>query len=206
MKFFTGRYDPYQASIATNLPNRTGQRRSQVAPLPYGKKHSNLPQGSQKYYEDESQLRKLCPLPPTKQVNIVLESARVDYRPTMIKLTHVINIVAKELMGTINAVSRVREALGDTSAKKPPAIAAHVATTDGGDATGTVANGGEGMVTADQGAGEGAVAEGKGLGEGAVDLPVAQVHEGRVHVGFVVCVLVVCVKPGVACRTPLSSC
>lgn len=120
----------------------------------------------------------------------------------MIKLTHVINIVAKELMGTINAVSRVREALGDASVKKPPAIAAHVATTDGGDPTGTVANGGEGIVTADQGAGEGAVAEGKGLGEGAVDLPVAQVYEGRVHVGFVVCVLVVCKKPGVACRTP----
>lgn len=47
------------------------------------------------------------------QVNIVLDSAQVDYRPTMINLTHVINIVTKELMGTIKAVSRVREVLGD---------------------------------------------------------------------------------------------
>lgn len=42
----------------------------------------------------------------------------MDYRPTMIDLTHVINIVAKELIGTIKSMSRMRDALGDACAKK----------------------------------------------------------------------------------------
>lgn len=62
-------------------------------------------------------------------MNIVLESARVDYRPTMINLTHVINIVAKELMGTIKSVSRVREALGDVSSAKKTGISGNLSGT-----------------------------------------------------------------------------
>ncbi|CAM9228493.1 unnamed protein product, partial [Choristocarpus tenellus] len=47
------------------------------------------------------------------KVNIVLEGSRVDYRPTMINLTHVINIVAKEMMSTISVVPRLRGVLCD---------------------------------------------------------------------------------------------
>ena len=41
------------------------------------------------------------------KVNIVLENNRVDYRPTMINLTHVVNIVAKELISTVGVVPRL---------------------------------------------------------------------------------------------------
>ena len=44
-------------------------------------------------------------------VNIVLEQGRVDYNPTMINLTHVVNIVAKELISTVAVVPRLREVL-----------------------------------------------------------------------------------------------
>ena len=44
-------------------------------------------------------------------VKIVLESSRIDYRPTMINLTHVVNIVAKELISTVAVVPRLREVL-----------------------------------------------------------------------------------------------
>ena len=44
-------------------------------------------------------------------VKIVLENNRVDYRPTMINLTHVVNIVAKELISTVAVVPRLKEAL-----------------------------------------------------------------------------------------------
>lgn len=129
------------------------------------------------------------------QVNIVLESAQVDYRPTMINLTHVINIVTKELMGTIKAVSRVREALGDSpnpnanananaaatsnaaaaSAKKPAE-----ATAAGEPVAASPAVEGEGegegaSGTAGQPAGEGAGGEGGSGGGGGNLLPVAQV-------------------------------
>lgn len=84
------------------------------------------------------------------QVNLVLESAQVDYRPTMINLTHVINIVTKELMGTINAVSRVREALGDntTSTKRPAPPSGNASTTT----TATAAAAGAGNPSASSGA------------------------------------------------------
>lgn len=52
--------------------------------------------------------------PNAYQVNIVLESGQVDYRPTMVNLTHVTNVVAKELIGTVDTISRVRKALGDS--------------------------------------------------------------------------------------------
>ena len=42
------------------------------------------------------------------KVNIVLENNRVDYRPTMINLTHVVNIVAKELISTVGVVPRLK--------------------------------------------------------------------------------------------------
>ena len=44
-------------------------------------------------------------------VKIVLENSRIDYRPTMINLTHVVNIVAKELISTVAVVPRLREVL-----------------------------------------------------------------------------------------------
>ena len=128
------------------------------------------------------------------QVNIVLESAQVDYRPTMINLTHVINIVTKELMGTIKAVSRVREALGDSPNANAAAAAAPSKKLDATSTTGEpvgappVAKGegegeGEGSAgTTGQSAGEGAAGEGAagegGSGAGGL-LPVAQVRVGR---------------------------
>ena len=45
------------------------------------------------------------------RVNIVLENGRVDYRPTMINLTHVVNVVAKEMISTVSVVPRLREVL-----------------------------------------------------------------------------------------------
>ncbi|CAB1114177.1 unnamed protein product [Ectocarpus sp. CCAP 1310/34] len=131
------------------------------------------------------------------KVNIVLESAQVDYRPTMINLTHVINIVTKELMGTIKAVSRVRDALGDnpnpnatgvTGAKKPTATAtAAIATGTADAAKGAYpvvegegeadAPAGAGQAAGDGGGGEGdaAVVAGASSGGGGDMLPVAQV-------------------------------
>jgi len=44
-------------------------------------------------------------------VKIVLENGRIDYKPTMINLTHVVNIVAKELISIIAVVPRLRGAL-----------------------------------------------------------------------------------------------
>lgn len=115
----------------------------------------------------------------------------------MINLTHVINIVAKELIGTINAVSRIREALGDSSADPagvsttfakttltPGAAAATVTTTTTDTTTGGVggegngAGGESGVVTASgQVTGEAVGAgEGKGATADAVEaLPVSQV-------------------------------
>lgn len=114
----------------------------------------------------------------------------------MINLTHVINIVTKELMGTIKAVSRVRDALGDnpnpnatgvTGAKKPTATATAAITTGATDATKEahpVVEGGGG-VDAPAGAGQAAGEGGGGEGDAAVVagaasaggdmLPVAQV-------------------------------
>lgn len=136
-----------------------------------------------------------------KQVNIVLESAQVDYRPTMINLTHVINIVTKELMGTIKAVSRVREALGDgpgpnanLSANAAAAAAPHAATgakkpasttATGGPVAassaveGAGADGDGAAAKAGQPAGEGSTAAGEGGGGGGSLLPVAQVGGWR---------------------------
>lgn len=111
-------------------------------------------------------------------------------------------------MGTINAVSRVREALGETSVKKPPAIAATgAATNGGGDTTGTVVanGGGEGGATAAHGNGEvGAAGESEALGEGVVDLPVTQVRgAGAISVlWFVVCVM--CGKGEISHRLGIS--
>jgi dynein heavy chain len=48
-------------------------------------------------------------------VKIVLENSRIDYKPTMINLTHVVNIVAKELISTVAAVPRLREVLNNPS-------------------------------------------------------------------------------------------
>lgn len=103
----------------------------------------------------------------------------------MINLTHVINIVTKELMGTIKAVSRVREALGDTpnpAAKKPaaPAAAGPNATGDAaGAASPTPAAAGStkaAVVGAPvvEGEGAGQVAGEGGGAEGAGLLPVTQ--------------------------------
>jgi dynein heavy chain len=55
-------------------------------------------------------------------VKIVLENSRIDYRPTMINLTHVVNIVAKELISTVAVVPRLREVLV-AETEKPPAHA-----------------------------------------------------------------------------------
>lgn len=114
----------------------------------------------------------------------MLESAQVDYRPTMINLTHVINIVTKELMGTIKAVSRVREALGDSpnaiaAAKKPaaPTSTGPTATADAAAVSteaavvGAPVVEGEGAPGAGQSAGEGGGGEAGGL------LPVTQVKK-----------------------------
>eukprot|EP00752_Nemacystus_decipiens_P009956 g8879.t1 len=139
------------------------------------------------------------------KVNIVLESAQVDYRPTMINLTHVINIVTKELMGTIKAVSRVRDALGDspnpnananaaaaananaasgrksvtTNAAGEPVAASPVSPGVEGEVEGEREGEGEGAAgPADQPAGEGPAREGgagEGGGAGGSLLPVAQV-------------------------------
>ena len=136
------------------------------------------------------------------KVNLVLESAQVDYRPTMINLTHVINIVTKELMGTINAVSRVREALGDnaTSTKRPALPSGNASTTttataaaaaagagnpsaasgappeSAGDAVGAAEGGGG----ANQGTGEGGGGEREGGGAAAAadPVPMSQVPAG----------------------------
>ena len=45
------------------------------------------------------------------KVNIVLENNRVDYRPTMMNLTHVVNIVAKELISCLGVVPRLKNAV-----------------------------------------------------------------------------------------------
>jgi dynein heavy chain, axonemal len=47
------------------------------------------------------------------RVNIALEGTRLDYRPTVMSLTHTVNIVAKELISTITVVPRLRESLAD---------------------------------------------------------------------------------------------
>ena len=52
----------------------------------------------------------------------MLENSRIDYRPTMINLTHVVNIVAKELISTVAVVPRLREVLV-AETEKPPAHA-----------------------------------------------------------------------------------
>lgn len=126
----------------------------------------------------------------------MLESARVDYRPTMINLTHIINIVVKELIGTINAVSRVREALGDNApiAKKPAVAAATTTasiTTDNVAATTTAAAdptgetvGGNGGGGATNTAGEGAGGEAKAPGEGLALVSMPQVSEKRFREEF----------------------
>lgn len=133
----------------------------------------------------------------------MLDSAQVDYRPTMINLTHVINIVTKELMGTIKAVSRVREVLGDgpnpnasTSniKKSAPAAAAGTGATDASGAAAATEpteappgapaaslsserereGGATGAAGVSQAAGEGV--GGEGGGDGGSLLPVAQVR------------------------------
>lgn len=114
----------------------------------------------------------------------------------MINLTHVINIVTKELMGTIKAVSRVRDALGDnanpnatgvTGAKKPAATATAASTAGAADAAkeGHPVVEGEGGADAPAAAGQAAGEGGGGEGDAVVAagaasaggdmLPVAQV-------------------------------
>lgn len=44
-------------------------------------------------------------------MNIVLEAQRVEYRPTMINLTHVVNIVAKELISIVAIIPRLRDVM-----------------------------------------------------------------------------------------------
>jgi dynein heavy chain, axonemal len=51
--------------------------------------------------------------PQLFRVNIALEGTRLDYRPTVMSLTHTVNIVAKELISTITVVPRLRESLAD---------------------------------------------------------------------------------------------
>ena len=41
----------------------------------------------------------------------MLDSQRVEYRPTMINLTHVVNIVAKELISTVAIIPRLRDVM-----------------------------------------------------------------------------------------------
>jgi dynein heavy chain len=45
------------------------------------------------------------------QVYIVLENNRVEYRPTMINLTHVVNIVAKELISIVSVIPRLKDVM-----------------------------------------------------------------------------------------------
>lgn len=44
-------------------------------------------------------------------VKIVLENGRLNYKPTMIHLTHVVNVAAKEMISTIAVVPRLHDAL-----------------------------------------------------------------------------------------------
>ena len=64
------------------------------------------------------------------RVNIVLEQGRVDYNPTMINLTHVVNIVAKELISTVAVVPRLREVLAAEIEMDAGAAGADVKTDD----------------------------------------------------------------------------
>jgi len=52
------------------------------------------------------------------KINIVLDNSRVDYRPTMINLTHAVNIVAKELISSVMVIPRLKEALAADEAKR----------------------------------------------------------------------------------------
>ena len=104
----------------------------------------------------------------------------------MINLTHVINIVIKELMGTVNAISRVREILGDsananiTSTKKTVAIATPATQASpavAADPKTGVASATEGRVSAIQAVGAEPTGDGsKEGGEETEVLPVAQVN------------------------------
>lgn len=93
----------------------------------------------------------------------------------MINLTHVINIVAKDLMGTIKSVSRLREALGDSSAKKAGVVIAAVPAANANAASSMMAatggGGGEEGVGGIQGAGEGVGAEAKVAGDDGDAMP-----------------------------------
>lgn len=106
----------------------------------------------------------------------MLDSARVDYRPTMINLTHVTNIVAKELIGTVKSIPRVREALGEACPKKAGVVVAPITST-GSPAPKAVPNA-EGEEGANQVAGEKTGGEVKRTAEGADIVPVAQVRWG----------------------------
>lgn len=44
-------------------------------------------------------------------LKLVLENGRIDYKPTMISLTHLVNIVAKELISTVAVVPRLCDIL-----------------------------------------------------------------------------------------------
>jgi len=48
----------------------------------------------------------------------VLENCRVDYRPTMISLTHLVNTVAKELISTVAVVPRLCDILSPETVKQ----------------------------------------------------------------------------------------
>ncbi len=47
-------------------------------------------------------------------VNILLENNRVSYNPSMVNLTHSVNIVAKEVISVVTAVPRIRGQVFDT--------------------------------------------------------------------------------------------
>lgn len=57
------------------------------------------------------------------QVNIVLENQRVEYRPTMINLTHVVNIVAKELISIVAVIPRLKDVMLNAEPQQSAAAA-----------------------------------------------------------------------------------
>lgn len=51
-------------------------------------------------------------------LKLVLENGRIDYKPTMISLTHLVNIVAKELISTVAVVPRLCDILSPETVKQ----------------------------------------------------------------------------------------
>ena len=49
----------------------------------------------------------LCATPLGVQISVVLENNRVEYKPSMINLTQMVNIVSKEVISVIAVVPRL---------------------------------------------------------------------------------------------------